>query len=504
MSRLVVLVALAMALAFALPDNTEAANLNEIKKLTASDAQAGDNFGLSVAVSGDTAVVGAPREDAGGIHQAGAAYVFDRDQGGPGNWGEVKKLLAADATAFDQLGLSVAVSGDTAIVGEIFGGSDRAGAAHVFQRDHGGADNWGEVKEVRASDAAGGDWFGYGVAMSGDTAIVGAFQEDAGGNLAGAAYVFQRDRGGADNWGEVKKLTASDAYADDWFGFNVAVSGDSAIVGAQGEDAAGYSAGAAYIFQRDEGGADNWGEVKKLIASDAQVSDNFGHNVAMSGDTTIVGALLEDGDAGFADEGAAYVFQRNQGGPDNWGEVSKLTASDGQNGDRFGFGVAVSVDAAVVGAYQEDAGGSDAGAAYVFKRNEGGPDNWGEVTKLAASDAQPDDWFGLNVAVAGDTGIVGALQEDALGSDAGAAYVFDLLLTKPTATPTTTNTPTITPTPPPPIGGIALEADLRALPLQTGDPESAQWLAMIAAIAAIAGLVALGGAAWYARRRWLT
>ena len=141
MSRLVVLVALAMALAFALPDNTEAANLNEIKKLTASDAQAGDNFGLSVAVSGDTAVVGAPREDAGGIHQAGAAYVFDRDQGGPGNWGEVKKLLAADATAFDQLGLSVAVSGDTAIVGEIFGGSDRAGAAHVFQRDHGGADN---------------------------------------------------------------------------------------------------------------------------------------------------------------------------------------------------------------------------------------------------------------------------------------------------------------------------------------------------------------------------
>ncbi len=227
---------------------------------------------------------------------------------------------------------------------------------------------------------------------------------------------------------KARKLLASDIEADDRFGFSVAISGDFAVVGAQLEDAGGSAAGAAYVLQRNEGGAENWGEVKKLTASDAQAGDQFGYSVAVSGDTVVVGA--NDEDSAGSGTGAAYVFRRNHGGADNWGEVKKLIASDAQGGDNFGWSVTVSGDTVVVGAYVEDAGGSAAGAAYVFQRNQGGTDNWGEVKKLTASDAETGDLFGISVAVSGDTIVVGAWVEDAGGSDAGAAYVFDLLQPK--------------------------------------------------------------------------
>ena len=417
MRKLVVLVGLGVALAIALPNGTGATSIDEVEKLLSSDAQPDDFFGKSVAVSGDTAVVGASGEDAGGSF-AGAAYIVQRDEGGAGNWGEVNKLLASDAQAGDNFGESVAVSGDAAVVGAYLedAGGGQAGAAYVFESDRGGADNWGEVEKLTASDAQAGDWFGFSVAASGDTTVVGAQGEAAGGEFAGAAYVFDRDQGGAANWGEVKKLTASDAQAGDFFGFSVAVSGDIAVAGASGEDAGGTDAGAAYVFQRNEGGASNWGEVTELVASDARAGDQFGVSVAVSGDTVVVGAYLAD------NGGAAYVFQRNEGGADNWGEVKKLLASDAQAGDQFGVSVAVSGDTAVAGA---DAGGGQTGVAYLFQRKEGGVDNWGEVKKLTASDAQVGDFFGFSVAVSGDTVVAGAAGEDAEGSNAGAAYVFD-------------------------------------------------------------------------------
>ena len=410
--RLALLVVLALALAVALPDSAEAASFHETNKLTASDAQANDGLGRSVAISGDTAVVGARFENAGGTN-AGAAYIFQHSQGGAGNWGQVSKLTASDAQAGDAFGRSVAVSGDTAIVGafaEDAGGSG-TGAAYVFQRDEGGTDNWGELKKLTASDAEAEDYFGYSVAVSGDTAVVSADWEDAGGADAGAAYVFQRDEGGRDNWGEVKKLTASDAEAEDHFGFSVAVSGDAAVVGAILEDSLGPNGGAAYVFQRDQGGAGNWGEVKKLTASDAQTEDEFGASVAVSGDTALVATNLED--AGGFRAGAAYVFQRDQGGAGNWGEVKKLVASDAQTGADFGGSASVSGDTAVIGAFSEEIGGDRAGAAYVFQRDQGSQDNWGEVKKLTASDARDGDYFGGSVAVSGDTAVVGARFEDA-------------------------------------------------------------------------------------------
>jgi len=168
---------------------------------------------------------------------------------------------------------------------------------------------------LTASDSDAGDWFGSSISIDGDTVVVGAHRDDDAdpGNPdanSGSAYVFERDEGGADNWGEVKKLTASDGAEKDIFGFSVAISGASVIAGAYRDDDSGDKSGSAYVFDRDEGGADNWGEVKKLTAGDAAAEDEFGHSVAISGKAAVIGARNND-DAGDK-SGSAYVFGVNQ------------------------------------------------------------------------------------------------------------------------------------------------------------------------------------------------
>ncbi len=398
---------------------------HESHKLTASDAAAGDFFGGSVSISGYTAIVGAEHDNDVG-EWSGSAYIIQRDYGGPDNWGEVVKLTASDGALWDEFGCSVSVSGDTAVVGAVF---DRnlhgawTGTAYIFQRDYGGANNWGEVVKLNASDGADRHAFGDSTCISGDTAIVGA-SGSFNGNRPGSAYIFQRDHGGPDNWGEVTILVSSDAANGDIFGFSVSVSGDTAIVGALGDEDAGTLTGSAYIFHRDHGGPDNWGEVVKLTAADAASSDRFGAFVSISGDTAIVGAPRND-DAGSA-SGSAYIFDRDHGGPGNWGEVTQLAASDAARYDFFGFSVSISGDTAVIGARGHDGTGDSSGAAYIFQRDYGGSDNWGQFAEFTASDAEPGDWLGTSVSISDDTVIVGAHFDDDAGEKSGSAYVFNL------------------------------------------------------------------------------
>ncbi len=392
----------------------------EDAKLTASDAAADDSFGHAVAISGDTALVGAHVDDS----LQGSAYIFERNQGGVDTWGQVAKLTASDGVGGDQFGYSIALSGDTALVGAYLDddGGSASGSAYIFERDQGGADNWGEVAKLTASDGAADDYFGYCVSVSGNTALVGSLFNDDGGNASGSAYIFERDQGGADNWGQLKKLTASDGAALDLFGNAVALSGDTALVAAYYDDDNGPDSGSAYIFERDQGGTDNWGEAKKLTASDGSTYDYFGFSVALSGDTALVSAD-EDDDEGSA-SGSAYLIERDQGGAGNWGEVKKLTASDGAAYDYFGEFIALSGDTALVGAPYDDDNGASSGSAYVFQRNQGGIGNWGEAAKLTASDGAADDYFGLSVAISGDTVLVGANNDDDDGANSGSAYIY--------------------------------------------------------------------------------
>ena len=351
----------------------------ETAKLLASDLQADDLFGNSVALSGDILVVGATGEDGGPgdpASNAGAAYVFER---GPGNaWIQTAKLQAADRQAGDFFGESVAVSGNTLVVGAFQedGGpgnpATQAGAAYVFER--GPAGTWAQTAKLLASDLQAGDILGRSVALTGDTLVVGAESEDGGpGNpatSAGAAYVFERGPAGA--WTQTAKLRASDPQAGDLFGTSVAVSEDTLVVGTRLEDGGPgdpvSNAGAAYVFERGPAGA--WTQTAKLQASDLQDSDYFGTSVAVHGDTLVVGADVEDGGPGDPawSAGAAYVFERGPAGA--WTQTAKLQASDLQDSDYFGTSVAVSGDTLVVGAKGENGGPgdpvSDAGSAYVF------------------------------------------------------------------------------------------------------------------------------------------
>jgi hypothetical protein len=396
----------------------------EDRKLVASDQADGDRFGVSVAISGDLAIVGAHLEDGAGAGDArrGAAYVYERGLGGTDNWGERRKLVASDPEDNAQFGWSVAISGDVAIVGALLDDSTDRGAAYVFERNFGGADSWGERKKLGAGDASANDNFGSSVAISGNLALVGASheqQESVPGSGGGAAYVFERNLGGADNWGQRVKLVAFDRAAGDDFGTSVAISGDLALAGAPLKS---NSRGAAYVFERNLGGVDLWTQRRKLTASDAEDQDRFGHSVAISGNLALVGAYSEDG-AGL-DRGAAYVFERNLGGADSWSQRKKLFSSDASDQDAFGLSVAISADLAVVGAQR--GGGASNGAVYFFERNfDGAPDSWIESKAGLASDPGADDGFGASIALSGTVAVVGAYLQSAGGPNRGAAYVYE-------------------------------------------------------------------------------
>lgn len=394
-------------------------------KLTASPSLPLEGTGYSVSLSGTTALVGVPWADLpsgqGGVG-AGKALMFERDS--LGVWNAAAELSASDAAPGDFFGFAVALSGDLAVVGafddDFQGGPLAEGSVYVFERDQGGPGAWGQTAKLVASDAEDNDRFGYSVAVSGDLIVVGA---DAEGNYNGAAYVFERSGPGG-GWTEVAQLQGNGGS----FGLSVAASGDTVLIGARGDDSAGVNAGAAFVFGRDQGGPGAWGEVVKLTASDGSTgtAESFGISVALDVDTAVIGAHRNSEVASHA--GAAYVFEREPSGSGTWTEVTKLTASDAWFRDLFGFSVAISGDLVVVGAVEEThapfvpGGALGEGSAYVFERDRGGPDSWGEAVKLVAYDAEAGDWFGLSVALSDERVFVGAPKND----QAGAAYAYDL------------------------------------------------------------------------------
>ena len=273
-----------------------ASSWSQQQKLTASDADNYDSFGMSVSISGDYAVVGAyADDDAGG--SSGSAYIFVRNGT---TWTEQEKLTASDAASRDKFGNSVSISGDYAVVGAYTdddGGSSNSGSAYIFVRN---GTTWSQQQKLTASDAAAGDQFGNSVSISGDYAVVGAYADDDAGGQSGSAYIFVRN---GTAWTEQQKLTASDAASSDQFGRSVSISGDYAVVGAHQNAGAGSRSGSAYIFVRN---GTTWTEQEKLTASDAASGDYFGSSVSISGDYAVVGAYA-DNDAG-SQSGSAYIL----------------------------------------------------------------------------------------------------------------------------------------------------------------------------------------------------
>ena len=332
----------------------------QLAKLTADDGAANDESGYSVAVDGDTIVVGTHQNDAdSNDNDEGAAYVFTKPASGWADMTQTAKLTAFGAAAGDEFGISVAVDGNTILVGAHQNDSDD-GAAYVFTKTFTGWADSSETAKLIASDAAADDEFGISVALDGDTAVIGARQDDDNGSQSGSAYVFTKVSG---VWSQKAKLIASDGAANDEFGISVAVDGDTAVIGARQGDTRN---GAAYVFTKVSG---VWSQKAKLTADDGAADDEFGISVAVEGDTVVIGAYQDDDHGDLS--GSAYVFTQDSSG--GWRQRDKLTASDGAARDRYGYSVGVSGDTVVVGAYSDDSNEANTGAAY-FLRNPGWTD----------------------------------------------------------------------------------------------------------------------------------
>ncbi|MGA3352727.1 MAG: hypothetical protein ABSD85_06005 [Acidimicrobiales bacterium] len=351
--------------------------------LTGSDVVESDMFGTSVAVSGTTAVVGTS-----GTSYAGRAYVFSESASG---WKQAAELKGSDTTAEDAFGTSVAVAGTTIVVGA-YEHDGYAGRAYVFT-DTAGV--WKQTAELKGSDTVADDSFGWSVAISGATIVVGAVGHS---DYAGRAYVFTKTPTG---WTQAAELKASDSKAKQGFGTSTAISGTTIVVGAEGAG----KTGAAYVFSKSLLG---WTEVATLKGSDVVGGDNFGSSVGLSGTTAVVGAYGRANSAG-----RAYVFTDTAG---TWKQLAELKGSDTIAGDYFGIAAAISGTTVVVGAYET---AKQAGRAYVFKKKASG---WKETDELKGSNTVKGDFLGVSAAISGTTVVIGAYGH---GAHAGRAYVFD-------------------------------------------------------------------------------
>ena len=378
---------------------------DQLFKLLADDGAELDHFGRSVAISGTTAIVGAPWDDDNGS-QSGSAYLFDTTTGR-----QLFKLVSKDNAAEDQFGHSVAFSGTTAIVGspnDDDNGS-QSGSAYLFDLSE--PKNPVQIAKLLPNDGTEGDGFGISVAISGATAIVGACCDDDNGDLSGSAYLFDTTTGQ-----QLFKLLPDDGAAGDLFGYSVAISGSTAIVGAYLDDDNGDLSGSAYLFDTTTGQ-----QIAKLLPDDGAAFDEFGRSVAISGATAIVGAWNDD-DNGL-DSGSAYLFDTTTGV-----QIAKLLPDDGAAADSFGWSVAISADGigttAIVGAGRDDDNGSSSGSAYLFDVTDGR-----QIAKLLPDDGAVGDLFGFSVAISpdgiGTTAIVGAYWDDDNDPFSGSAYLFD-------------------------------------------------------------------------------
>ncbi len=475
--------------------------------LKASNTGTSDSFGQRVAIDGDTLVIGAPNESSNAIGvggnqadnsavNAGAVYVFVRVGG---IWSQQAYIKASNTGAGDGFGSSVAISGNTLVVGATGEDSNavgvnpvppaqtdnsalESGAVYVFLRSAG---VWSQQAYIKASNTEASDGFGGTVAISGDTLAIGATGEDSnattiGGNQgdnsaagSGAVYVFLRS---GTTWSQQAYVKASNAEGGDAFGTSVGIAGDTLVVGATGEDGAltgvtagspnegisgnaASNSGAVYVFTRS---GITWSQQAYLKASNTDIGDNFGSTITIDGDALAIGAIGEDSNlTGItavppndattgnlaSDSGAVYIFSRSAGA---WSQDAYVKASNTGTGDAFGTRVALSNGLLAVGAPGEASalttvvqgspnegvtgnGAVNAGAVYAFTNAGGG---WSQQTYVKAPNAESGDGFGTSVAVSGDTLVVGATGEDGnatgVGGDqadnslpgAGAAYVF--------------------------------------------------------------------------------
>lgn len=386
--------------------------LSQQARLVANDGTAGDNFGNAVAISGNTAIVGANRQSAQNDH--GAAYVYVRNGAA---WSQQQKLLPGDIINGDTFGAAVAIDGDTIVVSAPIhrvGVINGQGAVYVFVRN---GTNWTQQQQLFADDGALNDQFGTSVAISGNTVMVGSWMDTVGPNSRqGSVYVFTRN---GTTWTQQQKLTASDGIANDQLGASIAMTGTTMVVGGLQNNFGASRNGVAYVFTLN--GA-TWVQQQKLVAADGSPLDAFGNSVAISStsDTIAVGAFRDD-EGPATDRGAVYVFALVGG---VWSQQQKLQGSLGINngfGNEFGTAVAVDGNTVIAGAPSVNfVAGGGRGGIYEFDR---AGTTWTETDRANPTTVISN--FGCSLSLNNGSLVAGA-STDMVGANLGqgAAYVF--------------------------------------------------------------------------------
>lgn len=404
---------------------------NPGKKIVANDRASLGTFGNAISISGNYAVVGAFNDDGAGdgkpvVPYSGSAYLFFNDNG---TWKQIRKIYQPVREIGSYFGKSVCIKDDYMIIGSEsetdangLNPIQGAGAAYLYAKNQGGPDNWGLVKKMVSPTREYREYFGSSVAIEGDYVVAGAY-------YASRAYMFEKNSGGVNNWGPVA-LLLSQGTNFDTFGGDVAISGGYVVIGARSDDNVAIGpglqhSGAAYIFKKYPVGINGgWHLVKRITAPVMRANETFGSVVAIDGDHVVIGA-----------SGAAYIFSKNNGGADQWGLAKKVTS--GTNiPSWFGASVAVKGGSVVVGApgeqfdYQGENPVTNTGAAWVFHENRGGVGNWGQTAKIHAPDRDEGEYLGGAVALNETQILVGSPQEHDGGPYVldypGAVYSFSL------------------------------------------------------------------------------
>jgi hypothetical protein len=381
----------------------------ERQKITSDDGATDDQFGWSIAVAGDIALVGAPNTAIGTQAGRGSVYVFARENG---VWVQTQELIADDGQPGDAFGISVSLAGSTAMIGapntDLF-----RGAAYVFQLS---GNTWIQTQKLLASDGTEFNQFGWSIAQNGRRALIGSISATVGSNSSqGAVYAFDQSGG---VWNETQKFSSADGVSGDSVGWSVALYGENALIGAGFATVNDHEfQGAAYTFRRT-GSA--WTETQKLTADNGDAFDFFGLAVALEGNHALIGAegAATDQDP-FSNQGVVYHFT-NSGG--TWSNTQTLAASDGEPSDSFGHSVTLHRGTALIGATGVTVNGAAAaGAAYVFEPSDGALI---ETQKLTASDPEENAYYGWSCALSGNSVFVGAYLATADGHERqGAVYI---------------------------------------------------------------------------------
>ena len=395
------LVAAALALQTGPGVEPSAAATTETAVVVSDDLALADDFGWDVAIQGTTLIVGAPFADIDGVSGQGAVYVFELVGG---LWTQAQKLTASDGVEFDQFGCSVAISGDRLVVGAEeapIGTNSSQGAAYIFERTAG---VWNEVhKLAEPTTIQNLAEYGYSVDVDGDWIVVGG--PKAGSAQHGRAYLYRRDEGGAGAWGLVQELEDDIFDTNAQFGYCVDLEGDLLVVGADLMDRVQgtyENEGGAFVFRRDVSNV--WSQVGKLFRTGALDNERAGHVVILDGSTIVMGGYATDGTAGLA-QGAAWVFENPTQAADGWVQVAALEASDAQSAAYFGQSAAIFGRDVWIGAEGHDLG---AGKVYCFNEDEGGSGAWGENGQYVYSSPAGNDLVGYSLAVDADHLAVGA------------------------------------------------------------------------------------------------